>query len=115
MQSKDDYLSAHAFFAGLNEDYLKFLAEYATEKQIAKGDVLFQQGKAADKFYLVRSGRVSVQVPALVGPVLELQVLGENQILGWSWWCSNLTAARFSSAVKKIRSSVMNCSSVSLR
>ena len=85
MQSKDDYLSAHAFFAGLNEDYLKFLAEYATEKQIAKGDVLFQQGKAADKFYLVRSGRVSVQVPALVGPVLELQVLGENQVLGWSW------------------------------
>ena len=73
------------FFAGLNQDFLDFLSEYATEKTVKKGEVLFQQGKTADKFYLLRNGCVSVQVPALVGPPLELQVLGENQILGWSW------------------------------
>jgi CRP-like cAMP-binding protein len=85
MQSKDDYLSAHAFFAGLNQDYLQLLSGFATEKQFKRGDVLFQQGKSADKFYLVREGKVSVEVPALVGPAMQLQVLGENQILGWSW------------------------------
>jgi CRP-like cAMP-binding protein len=85
MQSKDEYLGAHEFFKGLNEDFLKLLSEFATEKHVNKGEVLFQQGKAADKFYLVRSGQVSVQVPALVGPTLELQILGEDQILGWSW------------------------------
>ena len=85
MQSTHDYLAAHEFFAGLNEDFLEFLAGCATQKHFKKGDVLFQQGKPADKFYLVRDGRVSVQIPALVGPVLELQLLGENQILGWSW------------------------------
>ena len=85
MQSKDEYLSAHAFFAGLNQDFLQLLSGFATEKQVKQDEVLFQQGKPADKFYLVREGRVSVQVPALVGPAMELQVLGENQILGWSW------------------------------
>jgi CRP/FNR family cyclic AMP-dependent transcriptional regulator len=85
MQSKDEYLAAHEFFAGLNEDFMQFLSEYATERQYKKGEVLFQQGKPADKFYLVRSGQVSVQVPAIVGPTLELQILGENQLLGWSW------------------------------
>ena len=85
MPSIDDYLSTHAFFAGLNEDYLKLLAGFATETKVARGNVLFQQGKPADKFYLVRKGLVSVQVPALVGPPLEMQVLGENQMLGWSW------------------------------
>ena len=85
MQSKHDYLAAHSFFAGLNEEFLQLLSDFATEKRFGKGEVLFQQGKTADKFYLVREGKVSVQVPALVGPVLELQVLGENQILGWSW------------------------------
>jgi CRP-like cAMP-binding protein len=85
MQSKDDYLAAHAFFKGLNEDFMKTLSEFATEKRVSEGEVLFQQGKAADKFFLVRKGRVSVQVPALVGPPLELQVLGEDQVLGWSW------------------------------
>ena len=32
--------------------------------------------------------QVSVQVPALVGPVLEIQILGKDQILGWSWLIS---------------------------
>jgi CRP/FNR family transcriptional regulator, cyclic AMP receptor protein len=85
MSSKEDFLSAHEFFKGLNEDFVQLLSEFATEKQVKKGEVLFQPGKPANKFYLLRSGRVSVQVPALVGPALELQVLGDNQMLGWSW------------------------------
>jgi len=85
MSSKEDFLSAHAFFKGLNADYITLLSEYATERQVKKGGVLFQPGKPANRFYLLRNGRVSVQVPALVGPALELQVLGDNQILGWSW------------------------------
>ena len=85
MPLTDDYLSTHAFFSGLSEDYVKLLSEFATEKHVDKGNVLFQQGRSADKFYLLRKGQVSVQVPALVGPPLELQLLGENQMLGWSW------------------------------
>jgi len=85
MSSKEDYLSAHQFFKGLNEDFVKLLSEYATERKVKKGEVLFQPGKPANRFYLLRNGRVSVQVPALVGPALELQVLGDNQLLGWSW------------------------------
>ena len=85
MPSTADYLATHAFFSALNEDYIKLLSEFVTERQVTRGEVLFQQGKVADKFYLVRKGKVSVQVPALVGPVLELQVLGENEMLGWSW------------------------------
>jgi CRP-like cAMP-binding protein len=85
MPSIAEYIANHDFFAALNDDYLKLLAEFATERQIASGKVLFQQGKPADKFFLVRKGKVSVQVPALVGPALELQVLGKDQVLGWSW------------------------------
>jgi CRP-like cAMP-binding protein len=85
MQSIEDYLSTHSFFSGLDDSFMKFLSNSAQELQVKEGHVLFQQGKPADKFYLLRSGQVSVQVPALVGPTLELQVLGEGQMLGWSW------------------------------
>ena len=85
MSSKQEYLSAHAFFKGMNEDFVKIMAEFVSERKAARGEVLFQQGKSADRFYLVKSGQVSVQVPALVGPPLELQVLGADQMLGWSW------------------------------
>jgi CRP/FNR family cyclic AMP-dependent transcriptional regulator len=84
-QSIEDYLSHHEFFSGLNDSFIKFVSDCATELQINKGDVLFKQGERADKFYLLRTGLVSVQVPAIVGPVLEIQILGEDQILGWSW------------------------------
>jgi CRP-like cAMP-binding protein len=85
MQSIENYLSAHSFFSGLEDDFMKFLSDSARETRIKEGDVLFRQGKPADKFYLLRRGQVSVQVPALVGPTLELQVLAQAHMLGWSW------------------------------
>jgi len=84
-QSITDYLSSHAFFAGLDDNFMAFVADCATELSVKKGHILFRQGERADKFYLIRTGRVSVQVPAIMGPTLEIQSLGENQLLGWSW------------------------------
>lgn len=84
-QAIEDYLSAHAFFSGMDNSFVRFLSGSATELQITKGGVLFQYGKPADKFYLVRKGQVSIQVPAIMGPTLDIQTLGEGQILGWSW------------------------------
>ncbi len=84
-QSIAEYLSKHPFFSGLDEGYIGFLADSAVETRISEGGILFRQGKPADKFFLLRSGEVSVQVPALVGPVLEIQRVGDGQILGWSW------------------------------
>ncbi len=83
--SIEKYLSTHEFFSGLDDDSIQFLAGCAREKRVEKGDVLFRQGDSADKFYLLRNGEVSVHVPALVGPVLEIQSLGQDQVLGWSW------------------------------
>ena len=87
-QAIEDFLSSHPFFSGMDKRYVEFLANSVTEIQIGEGEVLFHQGDRADKFYLLRQGKVSVQVPALVGPVLEIQTLGKDQILGWSWLIS---------------------------
>lgn len=84
-QAIENYLSTHAFFEGMDTNYIKVLASLAVERQMSKGDVLFHQGEHADKFYLLRSGKVSVQVPAVMGPVLEIQAVGKDQLLGWSW------------------------------
>ncbi len=83
--SIEKYLSSHEFFSGLDDDSIKFLAGCAREKRVEKGDVLFRQGDSANKFYLLLNGAVSVHVPALVGPVFEIQSLGKDQVLGWSW------------------------------
>ncbi len=84
-QSIDDYLSTHTFFSGLDKQSMKFLSNSAEVLQIKQGEVLFQPGGSADKFYLLRNGEISVRVPALMGPALEIQKLKADQILGWSW------------------------------
>ena len=46
---------------------------------------MFHQGDPANNFYLIRSGTVSVEIPAITGPTLQIQSLGPDKILGWSW------------------------------
>ncbi|MGZ8928224.1 MAG: Crp/Fnr family transcriptional regulator [Methylobacter sp.] len=84
-QTTTEYLSAHEFFSGFSYDVLKFLCQCASTHEIKKGQTLFRQGENADKFYVVRSGRISIQMPAIMGPPLEIQTLGKPQVLGWSW------------------------------
>ena len=60
----------------------------SSTREIKKGQILFRQGENADKFYVVRSGRISIQMPAIMGPALEIQTLGKDQVLGWSWLIS---------------------------
>jgi len=87
-QSTIKYLSTHKFFSGLSNDFITVLADSVETREIKKGEVLFRQGEHADKFYIVLSGCVSVQVPALMGPTLEIQTLCAEQVLGWSWLIS---------------------------
>ena len=87
-QSITEYLSAHEFFSEFSDDVLKFLCECSSTREIKKGQILFLQGEHADKFYVVRSGRISLQMPAIMGPTLEIQAVDEDQVLGWSWLIS---------------------------
>jgi CRP/FNR family transcriptional regulator, cyclic AMP receptor protein len=87
-QSITEYLSNHEFFSELSDDVLKILCEYSSTRKIKKGQILFRQGEKADKFYVVRNGLISIQMPAIMGPALEIQNVGKDQVLGWSWLIS---------------------------
>lgn len=87
-QSTGEYLSTHEFFSGLSDDILGFLCECSSAFAIKKGQILFLQGETANTFYVVRSGRIAINIPSIIGPSLEIQILGENQVLGWSWLIS---------------------------
>lgn len=78
-------LQKQAFFHDLSSEFMDFFAEHATEKTLKKGEILFERGQPADRFYLVREGRIVIEVPAIYGPSLEVQSLGPDKILGWSW------------------------------
>ena len=79
------HITASKFFSGLAPEFVEFLAAHATSRRLAEGEALFRYGERADRFYLVSTGHVSVDVPAIAGPALELQDLGPGAVVGWSW------------------------------
>lgn len=81
-------LSRCAFFAGLPEDHLRFLADHGSHRELNAGDVLFRHGDRARCFFLVLSGHISVEIAAIEGPALQLQDLAPGDVVGWSWLIS---------------------------
>ncbi len=82
-----EHLKNHDFFASLDSEYhyLDFIVDCAETLTLDNNDVLFRYGNPADHFYLLVSGRITVEVAAIAGPPLELQDLSAGAILGWSW------------------------------
>jgi CRP-like cAMP-binding protein len=78
-------LATHPFLAGLPERFLTLLAWRATQQAWTAGHDLFLEGGVADRFWLIESGRVvlNLHVPGRGGIVVE--TLGPGQVLGWSW------------------------------
>jgi CRP/FNR family cyclic AMP-dependent transcriptional regulator len=85
MQTLQRILAEHPFFKDLEVPYLQLLAECASNVRFNAGEVIFREGEEANLFYLVRHGKVAVEMFAPGrGPVI-IQTLGEGDLLGWSW------------------------------
>lgn len=80
-----EYLAGHPTFRDLDPEQIAVLAAHGSEQNLARGETLFKQDDDARRFYILRSGRVRVEIPSLYGPPLEVQSLGPDEILGWSW------------------------------
>lgn len=78
-------LARNPFFAGMRADDLLFLSEHASSQPLAAGQILFRHGDPAKHFYVIQSGVVTLEIAALEGPALELQRLGPDAVIGWSW------------------------------
>jgi CRP-like cAMP-binding protein len=83
--SAQDLLAAHPFLAGLDPDRLARLSAWARRTPLHAGTHVFAEGGAADRFWLVRDGlvRLTTRVPGR-GEV-EIDSLGPDTVLGWSW------------------------------
>ncbi len=83
--SIEESLKKHAFFAGLDAEVIRTIAEFGTRKSFPENQLIFRRGESADKFFLIESGLVSVGInPSMHSPV-NIQIVTDNEVLGWSW------------------------------
>ena len=83
MQSLEQIIKQHSFFKSLEQKYIDFIVGCTTNAFFKPEEVILKEDENADKFYLIRSGKVAIYI----GKPREItvQTIGEGEILGWSW------------------------------
>jgi len=84
MQTIAQYLPEHPFFSGLDTATTDLLAGCAVNIHVRADEFLFREGTPANHFYLVRHGRVAIEVRT-PGPAMMLDTVEDGDVVGWSW------------------------------
>jgi CRP/FNR family cyclic AMP-dependent transcriptional regulator len=78
-------LSDHPFLSSIPLDSLRRLAAHVQGHTYAAGDEIFCEGDPAERFYLIRHGLVRLDVEVAGRGRVEVETLGADAALGWSW------------------------------
>jgi len=81
----EEVLGAHPFCSGLGKAELSLLVGCAKNVRFSEGDGIFKTGGSADRFFIVRSGEVAVELHEPGRGRLTVATVGAGDILGWSW------------------------------
>jgi CRP-like cAMP-binding protein len=85
MEGLERILREHSFFAGLAPEYITLVTGCARNHRFNAGDYLFREGEPADEFFLIRHGRVALEIVAPGQRQLVFATLGEGEVAGASW------------------------------
>lgn len=78
-------IAQQTLFRDLPPRFLQDLVQVASEEHWSADQFIFHEGEPAQRFYLIQSGTVALEVYAAQRGVVRLQTLHGGDLLGWSW------------------------------
>ena len=85
MEPLERIIGEHPFFVGLADDFLSLMVSCAANVRFKPGTYILKEGDAADTFYLIREGKVALELFAPQHKPIIVSTIGIGEILGWSW------------------------------
>jgi CRP/FNR family cyclic AMP-dependent transcriptional regulator len=85
MKSISDLLGEHPLFDGLNDDWLELIAGCGKNVHFRENSPIMTENERADLFYVIRSGRVAIELATPRRGPLIIETLGPGEVLGVSW------------------------------
>jgi CRP-like cAMP-binding protein len=85
MPTLEPLLERHRFFAGLSRSDLEFVASCAMNVRFDDGAYLAGEGDPADQFFIIRDGKVALELAAPGRGHVTIETVGESGIVGFSW------------------------------
>jgi CRP/FNR family transcriptional regulator, cyclic AMP receptor protein len=85
VQTIEQLLAETRAFDGMSQEHLELIAGCAQNKVFEDGEYLMREGDPADSFYVIRIGRVAMEIfVPQQGPV-TIETIDDGDLLGWSW------------------------------
>jgi len=85
METLEPILSQHPFLRGLDPTALALIVGCASNVRYNADQVLFEEGSSAAQVFIIRSGKVAIEMNVPGRGAVTIQTVGEGDILGWSW------------------------------
>jgi CRP/FNR family cyclic AMP-dependent transcriptional regulator len=86
MQTLEPILASHPFFKGFDPRYLRLITGCASNVRFDAGTYIFREGEpASQQFYIIRHGKVALEVFAAQHGPVTIETIEEGEVLGWSW------------------------------
>src|SRR5262249_27614279 len=85
IESLEGLIAGHSFFSNLKEEYVRSVTACASNLRFEAGTYICREGEPADHFYLIRQGRVAVEISAPPRKPIIVQTVSAGDVLGWSW------------------------------
>jgi len=84
MEGLERILEEHHFLDGMDADLRSVMSGCARNVRFEAGSYLFREGESADEFYLIRHGRVALEISAPDRGTLTFETLREGEVAGVS-------------------------------
>lgn len=85
METLERIIVQHPFFAALDHAFLDLVVSCASNERFAADAYIFKEGDEANAFFLIREGRVALDISAPEQEPIIVDTLEVGDILGWSW------------------------------
>ncbi|RPH30094.1 cyclic nucleotide-binding domain-containing protein [bacterium] len=90
MKTEDlsEVLHQHPFLGGMADNHIQTLLGCASSIHVPEGAYLIHEGQIANKFFLIRTGRMTLEMDVPPRGSVRIQTVGPGEVLGWSWLIS---------------------------
>jgi len=85
MKTLEPILSAHPFFKDLDPKYMALITGCASNVRFEAGEFIYRQNEEANSFYIIRQGKVALEVCPPNKRPITVQTISDGEILGWAW------------------------------
>ena len=85
METLERIIAEHPYLSGIDPQWIELLSGCAANRKYEAGSYIFREGQEANEFFLIRSGRIAVEMAMPNHDPITVATVLDGDVLGWSW------------------------------